>query len=331
MLEKQHKKERDKRICDRIKAVLLRSEGWTLDQIAQALRIHHETVRTHIDDYEKESKLKPENGGSKSLLNNEQTHQLSKHLEGTTYLKVLDICAYVKETFGIEYSVAGMTKWLYGHDFSYKKPHATPAKADPEKQKEFVEFYQKLKEETHENEPIEFGDGVHPTMATKITYGWIKKGQEKPIATTASRSRMNLFGSLNLNTMSLTLNEYKTIDHKALGEHFKKLKEKYPDAPKIHLILDNGPYNKSKDTQEVAKKYGVVLHFLSTYSPNLNPIERLWKVMNEHVRNNTFFSSVKEFRTSILDFFKYTWKEISPHMRERINDHFKIVPPASSC
>ena len=39
-----------------------------------------------------------------------------------------------------------------------------------------------------------------------------------------------------------------------------------------------------------------VLHILPPYSPNLNPIERVWKVMNEHVRNNEVFSSFKKFK-----------------------------------
>ena len=41
-LLKQHKKERDKRICDRIKAVLLRDKGWTWMQIAEALLLSEE-------------------------------------------------------------------------------------------------------------------------------------------------------------------------------------------------------------------------------------------------------------------------------------------------
>ncbi len=65
-LEKEHKKERDKRICDRIKAVLLKSERWILEEIAQALRIHEETVRTHWDDDRREQKLKPENGDQRA-------------------------------------------------------------------------------------------------------------------------------------------------------------------------------------------------------------------------------------------------------------------------
>ena len=57
-LESQHSKERDRRVADRIKAVLLTAEGWTQKQIAQALRIRYETVQDHLNDYQKSKKLK---------------------------------------------------------------------------------------------------------------------------------------------------------------------------------------------------------------------------------------------------------------------------------
>ena len=84
---------------------------------------------------------------------------------------------------------------------------------------------------------IEFADGVHPTMATKITSGWIKKGMDKLISTTASRTRLNLFGSINLLTMSVTINQYKTINSDTLESHFLELKAKYKTANKIHLFF----------------------------------------------------------------------------------------------
>ncbi|MCK5818162.1 MAG: transposase [Psychromonas sp.] len=31
---------------------------------------------------------------------------------------------------------------------------------------------------------------------------------------------------------------------------------------------------------------GIKLHYLPAYSPNLKLIERLWKMMKEHARNN---------------------------------------------
>ncbi len=85
-LEIQHKKERDSRVSDRIKAVLLNAESWTQKQIAQALRIRYETVQDHLNDYQRLKKLKPENGGSKGHLSLEQTQELIEHLEETTYL-----------------------------------------------------------------------------------------------------------------------------------------------------------------------------------------------------------------------------------------------------
>ncbi len=62
-LELRHRYEGDKRVADRIKAVLLKNEGWKNKAIAQALRIHEETVRYYITDWTSDEKLKPENGG----------------------------------------------------------------------------------------------------------------------------------------------------------------------------------------------------------------------------------------------------------------------------
>jgi len=330
-LEIQHKKERDRRIADRIKAVLLNTEGWSQKQIAQALRIRYETVQDHLNDYQKLKKLKPENGGSKSHLSLEQTEELIQHLEINTYLKADSIRAYVTQNFGVDFTVSGMTKWLVHHNFSYKNPKATPEKADLEKQKDFIAYYQKLLNETLEDEPIEFVDAVHPTMATKVTQGWIRKGTNKPIATTASRTRVNLLGSLNLETMKVTIARYETIDSKAMRSLFKSLRTKYPNAPKIHLITDRGSYNVSAETKKAAQEYGIILHHLPPYSPNLNPIERLWKVMNEQVRNNRVFKNAQDFREAILEFFTHTWPKIASSMTDRINDNFQTLNKVPSC
>lgn len=74
-LERLHDSSRDKHehVCDRIKAVLLASEGWSSVMIAQALRLHQTTVDRHISDYVNNRKLKPENGGSEGMLSAEQT------------------------------------------------------------------------------------------------------------------------------------------------------------------------------------------------------------------------------------------------------------------
>lgn len=85
-LRAQHKKERDKRICDRIKAVLLHDKGWSPRDIAEALLISDDAVRQHIEEYQSSKKLKPESGGSVEKLTVKQSQELSEHLDNHIYL-----------------------------------------------------------------------------------------------------------------------------------------------------------------------------------------------------------------------------------------------------
>lgn len=85
-LKAQHRLERDKRICDRIKAVLLRDKGWSYEQIAEVLLLSHDAIRKHIQEYLDGQKLKPENGGSNGFLSKRQSELLEQHLEEHTYL-----------------------------------------------------------------------------------------------------------------------------------------------------------------------------------------------------------------------------------------------------
>ena len=303
-LEDRHRVERDGRVRDRIKAVLLKSEGWTNAMIGQALRIHVDTVGHHLQDWQQEQKLKPENGGSQSKLNAQQTRQLEQHIQGTLYSRVHDICGYVAHTFHVQYTVSGMTKWLKDQGFRYKQPKVMPAKADAQTQEALMESYLNLVADTPQDEPILFMDAVHPTMATKISHGWIKKGQDKPIATTASRTRVNIIGAIELKTLAVIRDvDVETVNAQAVLTGFGKRKQHHPNAPKIHLILDKAGYHRSQELQKGATLRNIVLHFLPPYSPNLNPIERLWKLMNEKVRNNVVFESVESFRQALTHFF----------------------------
>ena len=74
----------------------------------------------------------------------------------------------------------------------------------------------------------------------------------------------------------------------------------------------------------------IELHYLPPYSPNLNPIERLWKVMNEHARNSVYFKNKRDFRAALAKFFKETLPEMGGVLTSRINDNFQMLKSASS-
>ena len=325
-LRAQHKRERDRRVADRIKAVLLKDRGYSFEEISKVLLLDDETIRKHVEEYRKNNKLCPENGGHyQGKLNDEQTKELIAHLTDNTYTSTKHIIGYVKEKYGVTYTQQGMYDWLKNHKFSFKKPKMVPHKANPELQKEFVEFYNDLERNLPENEVILFGDGVHPTMETKVSYGWIPTGKDKIISSTSSRSRMNILGVLDLAQMSVLTKDYETINENKVVDFLDLVKKRYKDKEKIYLILDNGGYFKTEKVKQKAKELNIFIKHIPPYSPNLNPIERLWKVMNEHVRNNVFFENKKSFFLSVRNFFKKTFPQIAHTLVDRINNIFSIM------
>lgn len=329
-LRAQHKKERDKRVCDRIKAVLLHDKGWSPQQIAEALLISDEAVRGHIEGYKFSKKLRPESGGSHEKLTEEQSKKLEAHLKEHTYLYVKDIASYVSAFFKVKYTVHGMRSWLQRHGFRYKKPAIVPGKANEEQQKLWIAEYEKLRLTLPDDETICFIDGVHPTHNVQPAYGWIKKGIRKEIPANSGRSRLNLTGAVDVISHKVIVQTDKTLNAEATISFFRRVETAYPDKNKIHIFCDNARYYKNLLVQGYLKTSKIVLHFLPPYSPNLNPIERLWKWMKEKVIYNTYYPEFEEFASAIMGFFSLLSSftpdsELGMSFRRRVRDKFSPI------
>lgn len=318
-----HRRERDRRVADRIKAVLLRDDGLSYAEIARVLFLTDEDVRQQVEDYLKESgKLVPENGGSAARLSDEQVRKLEAHLNEKLYVRTCDIVEHVFKTFGVHYSVRGMTKWLKQHGFTYHKPVGAPAKADGAKQAAWITLYEKLKKSLRDNEKILFMDGVHPTHAVRFACGWIKKGVRKEIPTNGSQKRMNLLGALDLEEMKIHKQEYLTIDAETIIAFLAYVLASIPGFT-LHIILDQARYHTCPAVAAwAATQPRLRLHFLPAYSPNLNVIERLWKILHEHTVNNVYSPTFKTFTEKILGFFDDTFPQKSTLWVDRLTDNF---------
>ena len=326
-LQKRHKKERDKRICDRIKAVLAYDDGYSYSEIARLLLLDDETIRRHIEEYFEKTKLKPSNGGSISYLTACETLALKKHLEEKTYLYVKDICQYVSQAFGKKYSNSAMRRWLHRNNFRYKKPQAVPAKMDEAAQEKFIEQYRALKASLKENDVIYFVDSCHPQHQTRLSYGWITKGVRKAEKMTARQKRVNLIGAINLANYQIQSRQVDWVNAESIPVFLKQLIAANPLAKTIHIIWDNAGYHKSKDILSFISTTNIKLHYLPPYSPNLNPIERLWKIMHENVTYNRYYAKFADFTEGIVDFFRNIEQHASV-IRSRINDNFQRICPA---
>lgn len=324
-LEHKLRRPKDYSERNRICVILGYDEGISTQDLAKTLRLSLFTVQEYLREYDSQDKTQSSpRGGSESKLSEEQTESLLKHLSEKTYLKVKGIVAYVHEQYGIKYSRSGMTSWLIEHGFTYKRPKKIPGKLDPEKQRVFIEQYTALKETLKPDEEIYFVDAVHPEHQSQAVCGWIKKGVQKPLQTSGKQLRLHFAGALCLTGMKIFAEEYKTVDAEAMIDFFKKL-EKQTAAKVIHVILDNARSNKNKKLEEFLTSSRIKVHYLPPYSPNLNPIERLWKILRENTVYNRYYETSVTFFQAIRGFFQKEIPKLTDILKFRINDRFQVV------
>lgn len=321
-----HKTERDKRIADRIKAVLLSDEGWSVSEIAHALFLREGCIRDHLKRYAEDSSICPKHKGSSSILSCEESKSLSDHLENNVYTRIKEIRCYVQSRYQKTIAIPTLYRWLKANGFSYKKPKIVPKNINYEEQESFKKFYHNLMNEASlRNEPVLFGDSVHPSQQIRPSYGWLKRGKDKPIASTGARKRVNIMGALSLETMKFTYDSFDKINTDTAIDFLKKLEDDYPKAHRIHLIWDQAGYHISDEVKAYIKNSRVHVHYLPPRSPNLNPIERLWKIMHEYVSNNRVYKRFKDFQISLFHFFDETMCNITEILVRRITDNFQTI------
>lgn len=330
VLKLTHRTIKDKRLADRIKAVLSLNSGHEYSQVAAILLLDEATLRRYVDKFKEKGVsglLEFHYVGGRSQLNILQQNGLKAYLKINTQTRAKDIVLYIKKQYKISYSIIGVTKLLHRLGFSYKKPKVIPGKADYVKQKEFLKTYREIKSKLKNNDQLYFLDSTHPQHNTTLSYGWVLKGHEndKFIKTNTGRERLNLSGAFSLNSHRAIVKSEKTIDAVAVIKLLNRVAKLQPHG-KIHLILDNATYYHADIIRDwKSHHYRVKFHFLPPYSPNLNLIERLWRFFHQKVTNNHYFETYTEFKKTSLKFFKnldYYKEELTTLM----TDNFQLVP-----
>lgn len=325
ILEQELKSSKDIGNWKRAFVILRYDDGLCIEELSYLTLLSPWTIEDYLKSYSSKNKTKndPRGGGSSKLTENE-TKQLEQHLSRITYLKIKDIVVYVSKKFGKFYSRSGMNEFLRRQGFTYKKPENVPGKIDPLKQEQFIKDYNRLKSALSSCDELIFLDAVHPEYQSQAVCGWIKKGERKTLQSTTKQKRLHFVGALNLKEMSTTVREYETIDADSMICFFKDLESTKKEG-KIHIILDNAPAHRNHKLTDYLKNSRIQLHYLPPYSPNLNPIERLWKVFRETTLYNRYFEDFLGFSEAVRDFFADKVHKIRRVLKQRINDNFQII------
>ena len=193
-----HKTQERKKFADRIKTIILLHKGLTPAQVTDILLLSERHVRRLKETFlEKgiEALLKTNYLGSHSELSDEQLDELDDHLQKTLYPTAKEICIFVKKRFRVRYTPNGIVALLHRLGYVYKQAKGIPGRCDRESQKKFLRKYRGIRRNLGKNDKIFFLDAAHPTFNTMLACGWIKKGEEKSVATNSGRHRINLHGS----------------------------------------------------------------------------------------------------------------------------------------
>ena len=107
---------------------------------------------------------------------------------------------------------SGLIALLHRLGLEYHKPNVIPRKLDEEKQKAFIEGYEKLLNSLGDDEAVLFADAVHPTHAARPVGCWAPSREKLAIEQTSGRQRINIHGAIDLETGQTRMIEALTID-----------------------------------------------------------------------------------------------------------------------
>ena len=133
----------DRRIAERLHAILLLDDGQNAETVSRILHIHPKTLNRWIKTFATggETALTTfQYVGGDGWLTDVEQHQFTTWLDARVR-STAEAITWVREQFGYDYSDSGMRKLLKRLDYRYRQPDVLPAKADPEAQAAWVETY----------------------------------------------------------------------------------------------------------------------------------------------------------------------------------------------
>ena len=173
-----------------------------------------------------------------------------------------------------------------------------------------------------------FLDASHFVMGSDFLgaiYGKVRRF----VTTFSGRQRYNVLGAINFVTKKVTTVTNSTyITATEICEMLRKLSAEYAGKA-IHIALDNARYQKCDVVKNLAASLGIELIYIPPYSPNLNPIERLWKFVKGKLRSKYYddFSVFKSTIDSIVEGTQTEYKEqIATLIGENVQLFDDLIP-----
>lgn len=210
------------------------------------------------------------------------------------------------EDYGVHTSRETVRRRLHEQDMVWRRPRPVLGPKDPQRPQKLREI-RRLLRDLPADEVAVFEDEVDVNTNPKIGSMWMRRGQQAEVVTPGINTKRYLAGSLNWRTGDVFLGDPGARRNADLFvAHLDDLRRRYRRYHRIHVICDNAVFHKPEGCKKVKQyltKWGhrVTLHFLPTYAPDTNPIERIWWHLHEEITRNHRCRDIDELLDLVFD------------------------------
>jgi len=205
----------------------------------------------------------------------------------------------IKQLTGIGLSESQARRNMKRLGLTLRKCGQVPGKANPQLQFEFFqsEMQPRLYEAAEGRRKVFFVDAAHFVLGAFLGMLWCFS--RISVKTGAGRQRYSVLGALDSHSKEIIkVTTEGNVHAGTVCELLEKIRLAHPDVP-VTLILDNARYQHCRCTEDKASVLNIELLFLPAYGPNLNLIERLWKLVKKECLLNRYHSNFTSFKAAI--------------------------------
>jgi transposase len=170
---------------------------------------------------------------------------------------------------------------------SWKKCKKLLAKADATKRAEFVQHFQTLYERLCAGSiRLVFIDEAHVHQDLDLGYTWAPANRPawRKSTSPSLAARLNWYGAFDFSSGRCFLWQQGKCNGEQTALFLEQLSAWLGEEERpVILIWDGAPWHRSQQVQDKAHQLGLHLLPLPGYSPDLNPVERLWQWLREDV------------------------------------------------
>jgi transposase len=170
---------------------------------------------------------------------------------------------------------------------TWKKCKKLLGKRDRQRRADYLERFRELYEQVRRGEVVlVYVDESHFHRDLEVGYTWGRVGERigRPSDCPGLAERINWYGAYNFSDGQCFIwNEGNCNKEHTVAFLHHLLDWLDPSGRRVVVIWDGAPWHKAHLVSEAAAELGIELIRLPAYSPDLNPIEGLWKWMREEV------------------------------------------------